>query len=490
MTATFVVPDNPGVDVSFVGEKTLRPAAAAAATIGIPFTSDWGPIGELTRMNSFGEHDAAFGNSATPGRQATLGAFIGPGVSGNPGAGSVIGYRMATSSAKAASKKVKNTAEAPEDALELKGIYLGSRGNRISYVIEADPADPENKARLRILFDGLTVEKYTYAKTNVEALAAAVNKRSQYVVATSLKSGTALATTAGTSLAEGNDGAEVTAEEWLEALAAFEFAPITVLAAYALDDEAIQASVVAWEQTQAENMKPVGLVFGGKKGESFDEAIERTEAYEDEHVVSLGAGTFNDALLDAEVSTSELTARVAGALAGLGEEKSLTNLAFGGLSIVGEPEIPTDQLATAAAAGVTAFKRTSSEEAELKVARGVTAYTGDTDTKPLELFSDPRLIRVMDIFIREIVEWGEENIVGPTRVTDSTKAAVKAHGEGMLNDRLDRGIILPGATEAEKPYFNVLDPASVGAPEDSIPFEFGWKFARTTNFLIGRGKVL
>jgi len=488
VTATFVAPDNPGVDISFVGEKTLRPPAAAAATIGIPFTSDWGPVGELVRMNGFGEHDAVFGNSATPGRQAVLGAFIGPGVAGNPGAGSVIGYRMATTSAKAAFKKVTNTK--PEDALKLSGIYPGTRGNRISFVIEADPADPTNKARLRILFDGLTVEKYSYAKTDVAALATAVNKRSQYVAAESIKTGVALTATAGTSLAEGNDGASVTSEQWLAALGAFEFAPITVLAAYALNDESIQASVIAWEQEQAKAMRHLGVVFGGKVGETFDEAIERTEAYEDDHVVSLGAGTFNDALLDAEISTSELTARVAGALAGLGEEKSLTNLRFAGLSIVGEPEIPTDQLATAASFGITAFKRTSSEEAELKVARGVTTYTGDTDPKPLELFSDPRLIRVMDLFIREIVEWGEENIVGPTRVSDSTKAAVKAHGEGMLNDRLDRGIILPGVADAEKPYFNVLDPASVGAPEDSIPFEFGWKFARTTNFLIGRGKVL
>jgi hypothetical protein len=489
VTATFVVPDNPGVNVTFVGEKTLRPSASAAGTVGIPFTSDWGPIGELVRMNSFGEHDASFGNSTTPGRQATLGAFIGPGVAGNPGAGSVIGYRMATSDAKAASKKVKNTKEAPEDALELAGIYEGTRGNRVSYVIEADPANEAND-RLRLLFDGLTIEKYSYVKTDVAALAAAINLRSNYVTGTSLKSGTALAHTAGTSLAGGDDGDEVTSEEWSAALGAFEFAPISTLVPFGLSDDAIQAMIITWEQAQQLAMKPIQTVFGGKEGETFAEAVERTEAYEDDHVISLGAGTFHDALLDADVSTAELAARVGGALAGLGEEKSLTNLSFAGISIVGEPEIPTDALAIAAGAGIVAFKRTSSEEAELKVARGVTTYTGDTNEKPLEIFGDPRLVRVMDLFIREIVEWGEENIVGPTRVNDSTKAAVKARGEGMINERLDRGLILPGDTDAEKPYFTVLDPKSVGAPEDSIPFEFGWKFARTTNFLVGRGKVL
>lgn len=492
MTATFVAPDNPGVDVSFVGEKTLRPNAAAAATVGLPFVADWGPFGPddgTVRMNAFGEYDANFGNTKNSGRSGVLGAFVGPGTSGNPGAGSVIGFRMGTSSAAASKIKVKNTKEAPEDALELVGIYKGSRGNRISYVTEVDPADSE-KGRLRILFDGLTVEKYSYAKTNVLALSEAVNKRSQYVTAKSLKTGTALTASAGTSLAGGNDGATVTAEEWMEALAAFEFEPITIFAPYDLEDEAIQASVVAWEQTQAATMKPIRVVLGGAGDEDLDEAMTRTASYSDEHVVSIGAGTFHDDLLDEDVSSAQLAPRVAGALAGLGEEKSLTNLRFAGLSIVGEPKVPTDQLATAAAAGLTVFRRTSSEEAELKIARGVTSYTDDTDAKPLDIFSDPRLVTVMDLFIREIVEWGEEFIVGPTRVNESTMKAVKAHGEGMIADRRERGLILPGATDSEKPYFNTLDPASVGAPEDSIPFEFGWKFARTTNYMIGRGKVL
>lgn len=493
MTAVFVAPDNPGVDVEFIGERTIRPAAATASTVGIPFTTDWGPVGSeegLVRMDGFGGYDANFGNSKNDGRNAVLGAFVGPGTAGNPGAGSVIGYRMATEDVKAASIKIKNTKEAAEDALELSGFYKGTRGNRISYVKEADPGDPTNKDRLRILFDGLTVEKYSYPKTNITALGEAINVKSGYVKAKVLKSGTTLAASAGTSLAGGDDGDELTAEEWLQALGAFEFSTISILAPYDLEDNSIAASVVAWVEQQKDDMKPVGVVLGGKTGETLAEAITRTSAYESEHVVSLGAGTFHDGIIDADISTAQLVPRVAGALAGLGEEKSLTNLRFAQLEVIGEPEVSTDVMATAAEAGITAFRRTSSEEAELKISKGVTAYLDDTLTKPLEIFSDPRQVRVMDLFIREIVEWGNEFIVGPTRVSESTLKAVKAKGEAMLADRRERGLILPGATDAEKPYFTTLDPASVGAPEDSIPFEFGWKFARTTNYMIGRGKVL
>lgn len=493
MTATFVAPDNPGVDVTFVGEQTIRPAAAAAATIGLPFTADWGPTGPdegLIRMNGFGEYDAKFGNTKNAGRNSVLGAFVGPGTAGNPGAGSVIGYRMTTEDAEYAKVTIKNTKEAAEDALKLRGLYKGTRGNRVSYVTEADPGDSENKNRLRILFDGLTVEKYVYAKTDIKALGEAINKRSNYVQAEVVKSGTALAASAGTALAGGDDGAELTAKEWLKALAAFEYAPISVLAPYDLEDSGIAASVVAWVETQKEQMKPVSVVLGGKAGETLDEAISRTAAYGSEHVVSVGGGTFHDGIIDQDVSTAQLVPRIAGALAGLGEEKSLTNLRFASLEVVGEPAIATDELAIAAQNGVVAFRRTSSEDAELKIARGVTSYIDDTDEKPLDIWSDPRQVRVIDLFIREIVEWGNEFIVGPTRVTESTMKAVKAKGEAMIADRRERGLILPGATDAEKPYFNVLDPASVGAPLDSVPFEFGWKFARTTNYMIGRGRVI
>jgi hypothetical protein len=487
----FAVPENPGTIINFASETTQRPSASIAATVAVPIVHDWGPLGAdegSLRVNSFGEFDAVFGDSDTSGRRAVLGAFIGSGVPGQPGAGSVIVYRDAVAAdAKKAALTVKNADDA--NALTLTARYFGERGDRLSIIIDDDPTTEAND-RLRLLFDGLTVERYSYPQADIEALVAVINARSKWITATKVATGKALKATAGTSLAGGADGETLTGEEWAATLTALEFEPFSVFVGAALTDEAIQAAVHAWVQTQADQMRPIFAVFGGPADETLDEAITRTEDLRSPHVVSLGAGNFHDTFLGSDVNTAEIAPRVAGALAGLSEERSLTNLKFAGLSVIGEAAVPTDRLAEAKEAGITAFRRTSSAEAELKVNWGVTTYIDDTvPAMDPAIFGDPRLVRIIDGFIRGMVEWGDENIVGNTVVNEATKAAVRSEGRSRINALRDRGLILPGETEAEEPFFNVLDPEDVDAPLDSVPFEFGWKFGRTTNFLIGNGRV-
>ena len=49
-------------------------------------------------------------------------------------------------------------------------------------------------------------------------------------------------------------------------------------------------------------------------------------------------------------------------------------------------------------------------------------------------------------------------------------------------------MILPGTNVADKPFFRIVEEPGPNF-QDAIVFEFGFKFARTTNFLIGTGKV-
>jgi hypothetical protein len=492
-------PDNPGTYISLVGESAVRPPANVASTVAIPIVHDWGPIGSdepgsdgkqggVQLCEVFGNFDALFGNSDTDGRDAALGAFVGPGVPGEPGAGGVLVYRMATSAAKASTKTIKNTKEAPEDALVLTAVYKGERGDRISYVIDTDPTD-EAKARLRIRFDGVVQERYSYAKTDITALAAAINARSKYVTAEVKKSGIALATTTGTALAGGNNGDEVTATEWEEALSSFELQDFSIFAPFDLTDDEVIAMVLSWVETQAAQQTPVFAVLGGKDTEDLTEAIEKAEDIRNEHIVRVAGGKFHDDFLDKDISTSKLAARIAGILAGRGEESSLTFAPIAGLKQVGSTIIGTDELALAAEQGLTVFRRASRPNTDLVIAKGVTTYTNQTDpTKPYELFSDPRIVRVADLFLRRMKEWGDENIIGPTRVIETTKAAVRQRGIAELSDLESRGMILPGTSEADKPFFRIVDDPGPSL-EDAIVFEFGWKFARTTNFLIGTGKV-
>ena len=426
--ATLTRPDNPGTYIHLVGESAVRLPANVAASVAIPITHDWGPLGKeegVKEVEVFAGFDSQFGNTATEGRNAVLGACLGPGVPGQPGAGTVYVYRMASSSVKAAKLEIKNTAAAA--AVILTAFYKGTRGNRISVVIDADPVTPAN-ARLSIRLDGAVQERYSFVKTDITGLAAAVNARSKLVKAEMKATGVALATTAGSSLTEGNDGASLSAAEWEEALAALEKEDISIFAPFNLTTAEIVAMVYTWTLTQAENQTPVTTVLGVGT-ENLSEAITKAEAVRSEHVIRIAGGEFFDSFLDQKVTTAQLAPRIAGILAGRGEESSLTFASVAGLQQVGSVAIATDETAAAANQGLTVFRRCSRDDAELMIAKGVTTFIEQTNPdKPYELFSDPRIVRVGDLFLRRMKEWGDENIVGPTRVIETTMAAVNQKG--------------------------------------------------------------
>jgi hypothetical protein len=97
----------------------------------------------------------------------------------------------------------------------------------------------------------------------------------------------------------------------------------------------------------------------------------------------------------------------------------------------------------------------------------------------------------MDLFIRRMKLWGDENIVGDTTVTDDSRASVRAQGNKELEKLKDEGLILPEDKTAEPPVpapFIATPLPEVGLL-DAIPFNFGWQFARTANYIIGNGVV-
>lgn len=486
--ATLTRPDNPGTYITLVGESAVRPPANVASSMALPIVHDWGPMGKtegVQEAEGFANFDSIFGNTATEGRNGVLGAFVGPGVPGEPGAGSIFVYRMASSSAKAANKTLNNTT--PGAALALTGYYKGTRGNRISVVTDADPVNTANN-RLRIRLDGAVQETYSYVKTDITTLAATINTRSKLVKAEMKITGVALAAATST-LTEGNDGASLSALEWEEALAALEKEDISIFSAPNLTTTEIIAMVAVWVGTQEENQTPVTAVLGGGATETLAEAITKAEAIRSPHIIRVAGGEFRDEFLDANVTTAQLAPRIAGILAGRGEESSLTFAAVAGLSQIGAVSIATDELAIAASSGLTVFRRASRADTELVIAKGVTTFVEPTNPdKPLELFSDPRIVRVGDGFLRRMKQWGDEKIVGPTRVIETTQAAVRQRGLAEISDLQDRGLILPGTDTSDQPFFRIVEDPGPSL-QDAIVFEFGFKFARTTNFLIGTGKV-
>lgn len=495
--AVFTKPVMPGSAIDIVGEATTNLPSNEADIVALTFTADWGPIAAPVRAQSLSKAEEEYGSSPSPARTAIIGAFNGVGLPGQGGAGAIVGVRMATPTAAAAFIVVNSPpvgAGAATPALRLEGFYKGTRGNLIGYTVGADPSAPTTTSILRIFFRGARVDEYTYPSGDIAALAANINLVSRLVKATSLATGSPLTAVASpASLTGGNDGAAVTGTEYSEALAALEFERFTILAPHDLTDSAILATVVAYVRSQEKAYRPIILVTGGPGVETTSAAIARAASIADPHVVAFAKGIYRDDLLELDLSTAQLAPRFAGILASRGRSSSLTFSEVAGLRLISNGA-SSDELPILRNAGLSTLRRVSTPRTQLVIAQGVTTFINKvTAARPYDVFSDPRLIRVMDLFIRAMKEWGDEHIVGDVTVTDDSRASVRGHANKLIDELLILGLVLPGGTPfgpglAPEPFVRTPIPSDINLA-DAIPFEFGWVFARTANFVIGNGTV-
>lgn len=483
----------PGTRIRFVGEVLPRVLPSFADTVAIPTVASWGPLGSETsgmkRYPDMAAVEEVYGTDDSPLRTAVNQAFRGEDVPGAGGAGGVIPYRMAGNAKARSTITIQNTAGTPADALRLDGKYFGTTGNTLAYTVQDDP---QNAAQdiLRIYRNGAVAETFRYLNSQTTQLALDINARSRLVTATVLSGGgspLALASSP-VSLAGGNDGATLTLANWTDALTALTFERYSLLAPYDLTDSTVVAALLQWTRDQDEANRPVMVTIGGAAGETLATANTRTGTLNEPHVVNVGVGTYRDLLLQKDLSTSQLAPRIAGIMAARGETADLTFALLGNLTAVVGPA--PDEIQSGINAGTTMISRaTSSADADLHVEMGVTSYTTDTNSAlPVEVFGNPRLVRVMDIFLRGMKEWGDSVVIGRLPNNADTRAAVDKEGKRRVDDLLTRGLILPGNADAVPPV-PAPEFRSVETVTDSLPFKFGWQFARTTNYIDGEGKV-
>ena len=552
-------PVRPGTVIRFEGEATPVVPPSVAETVALPIVHNWGPVNVPVLCSSFPEFESVYGDGATPGRTAVLGAFAGQALPGQAGAGGVYVYRMAKQAAPAKATLSTN--------LALLAVHTGTRGNGLTAILENDPSGDALKQQFRLLLNNGQVERYSFTKAQPQQLVDAINQRSNYVHAglgvvsdtegtvtaqarseggnvvavdiagasvphsiawgdgttdieeapnsggrhTYATSGaqtvtvtqlgptpppamtlavtlpwaaqTALANGTAT-LAGGIDTAlPLTVTEWLAALTALEYLPFSVVAPYDLTDPAIRASVVSWAKGQDSANRPVMLVLGGSVGETVDQAITDSLSINDPHVVRLAGGYFQDDVLGTAVSTSQLAPRVAGMLASLGDANSLTFKPLGGLTYVGQG-YANDQIESAIQNGVTTLAVSTNPAAPLRIERGLTTFTTKNDpTRPYDFFSDPRLVRLVDLFIRRMKEWGDNTMIGNVPVNDDSRTALRARARTEIDELETRGLIIPGTDYLDVPV--PTDPQLM----DSLIYEFGFQCARTALYIFGFGVV-
>lgn len=496
-------PDVPQTIIQFQGQKIPRILPAAADTVMIPLVHDWGPIGSdpggstgldggAQELLSFEAWTQLYGDGDTPGRTAVAGAFAGSNLTGVVGAGAVIAYRMGGDDLAAATIVIDETGGSVA-ALTLTGKYKGSRANNFTYTIDADPANVL-RDRLRLFYKGALQETYLYLQTDVIGLTAAINRRSKMVTAVNTEvSATRLKAGSG-ALAGGDDGATLLPADHLAALDALRMAPAAILAAYDLTDAPTQASYLSWVQAQKAASRPVRWVVGGDVDETIDDALTRTAALADQHVVNFGVGTWHDDLLDQDLSTSQLAPRVAGILAACGESSSITYAKLGGLHALPGTAPDDSDIEAAVTGGVTVLMPAAATDADVRIAKGVTTWTDDTDTMPVDVFGDPRLVGIMDNYVRNMKEWGDDIGIGKLPVNDDTRNKVYGQARALETALLNAGLILPGnatlVPSIPAPWVVVEVTDNDPVYNDTIPYSFGWQFAKTLNAILGQGTVL
>lgn len=443
-------PKLPGAYFNFAGEGASPVPASPGAAVAIPFTHDWGPLDETVRVSSFGQFQAIYGTSDdTDGYRAVRQAFQGEGVDGRGGAGEVVCHRIGAAAAAKAVKTLNNTT--PAAALTLTAVYEGTRGNDLKVTTQNYAADSA-KNELIILDGTVVLERYRYTDTNITALAADINANSNWVTASGVTSGVALANVSGSSFASGNDGTTILIGDWTDAIAALELSPFAALCAYGLTDSATVTAVIAWAAEQNTLGKRFFTVLGGAADESVSTAVDRSVDCANENILNVGVGTLTDATLGTggtsqTLGTAEFAARVAGALVARGELRSLTYARFAGVELTAGATL--SELETCFDGGVIAFARDSHIDAPVHIKAGLTTWTQDNadgePTKPYLIYRQPKYVRTMHGIETDLTEWAEDGVLGGS-ITESTKDAVVGAAKQNLAVRTAAGAIQEGWT--------------------------------------------
>ena len=464
------------------------PQTTVQANIGsiamVPIVHDWGPANVPVVTQSLADFQNQFGpTQTTPGYKAVVQAYEGEAYAGRGGAGTVIVYRMVSANAPAgapATKVIQNTT--PAAAITVTAKYPGSYGNNLGYIVVQNSLNGATQNDLQITLFGQIIEVYTHNKTDMNALAAAINAASQWVTATVQLSGVALPTviTTPTPLATGADGSTLVALDWTNMMSAVQSQRFSLFAPYDLTDSTILASIQAWAIKANLAGRRFLTVVGGALNENAGAAVARALTLQGvpagapqaaaENFVTLGVGSLIDSVLGT-LSTSQLAPRVAGILAARGETMSLT---FARLAGVTAGVMPTDSdILASFSGGVVVFGQDSNPDAPVRIEKGLTTYIGGDVTKPYLIYRNPKFVRTMHGIELEITDWATNNAIGLLEVNDATRAYVIGHAHGVLDARAKVGVIQDG--------FNVnVDPSPPPSDQDEfIAVVYGIAFGRS-----------
>lgn len=361
------VKERAGLYNRFVSLANSRISAAKKGVVGLPIKADWGPCNQLVMCSDDSDIISTFGSGGTVylARRAAKGIKQFKPYK-------IILYRMATAEAEQAVANISGS-------LKLIARYKGIRGNEFRAAITANIQD-ENKVNLCIYEGSGMVSKYAVDKTDVEGLVTAVNEDKNSLV-TAVKIGdTELAPTASITFSGGASGSDVKVNDYIGALAALETAYINALAMDGVCDEALLTMVKSWHNRVWNAGKMIQLVIGGTHEEDKDPTVgnARSKACDNYGIINAIVGGIDGA--GNMYSSAEMAPQIAGAIAGLPLNKSITYKELDDIVDV-TVELSDTEIKEALRAGSFILSKDidpETFEVTIKVERGINTYTSFT----------------------------------------------------------------------------------------------------------------
>lgn len=430
-------PNRAGVflNVSSVASAILRDAFEG--TTALVVKADWGPDNTIVEIDSEAAATATYHTGQTA-EFCIRHALLGEGIEGRFGAKKVAAYRVTGSARAKAAVTLQNTT--PANALTVTAKYNGTRGNNFRATVQVNPLNGALKDL--IILEGTTVlETWTHTPTDITALAASINAGSNYVTATMLITGVALANISQTPLTGGNSGTALVLADHTTAQSAFE--SYALFDTFAVDDlpddtSSIRSSYRDWIKRINTEGKLCHFVTGGLAAESLATATTRATDLNSEYIVTL---TGDVVLEGAARTSSQIACKVAGIISGAGISRSISGSRLNGATMSTPPTTATiEALVTGGVVPI------YSDGGVIRLQRGKTTYLTSTGTLNPKFKSLVFMRRLQYTFKRfDLI--AQTNIIGqPISNTPSSRENILNMFRAELKLLEEQGTTIPGAT--------------------------------------------
>ena len=425
-----------------VGEQKIRPGVYVRVTnIGEPqeaivpqgvvaalFRASWGPLGQVTYLESADAVIATFGSAGTI--DVALEAFRG-------GCRRVVGYRLGSGGAKA-SITLKDTATTPADVVTIMAKYEGARGNDFKVTIRDSLTDTIKRELL--LYEGATLRQtIPFAKGSgepqalVDAIAAS---NSPYITATKIADGSGTLATVTQQPLTGGQNPTVNGESYSTGLSAIEAIDWNVLAVDT-DDTATHTLVQAYiDRVRNEGKRVMGVV-GEPTSVLLATRLANARAFNDPAIIYVANGFKGSDGVTRE--GYKAAARVAGMTAAAQITESLTHYVVrGATELVGA--LTNAEIEQAINSGALVF--TMSAQKQVHIEYGINTFitvTADMDAGWKKI----RRVRTRDNLIDRIAAtW--DPLIGKINNSPDGRATLIASAQGIINRMIAEGVLLQG----------------------------------------------